>query len=268
MGKNWAKGLTAATDPRVARAAAGHRGKQYVRRTPPELCRWPFAGRTTLPLAWSDEMAYIVGLTATDGCLVTGRRAINFKSGDRQLVETYLRLLGRKNRVKNHPTETGGIAYYTLFHDSSLYEWFRAVGLTPRKSLTIGEIAVPDEFLIPLARGLLDGDGTLLNKVYRADTGRRNDYYWEYLITRFLSASRPHLAWLHSSIARVTGQVGTVSEVKVKNPPPNRHPFYELEYGKRSSVVLLPLLYPPSAPCLERKRAIWVDYAKRHSIVG
>ncbi|MEK6208104.1 MAG: LAGLIDADG family homing endonuclease [Chloroflexota bacterium] len=173
MGKGWAKGLKAATDPRIARAAAGHRGKQYVRRTPFELCRWPVAGLTTLPLVWSDEMAYIVGLTATDGCLVTGRRAINFKSGDRQLVETYLRLLGRKNRVKSHPTKTGGIAYYTQFHDSALYEWFRSVGLTPRKSLTIGALFVPDEVLLPLARGLLDGDGSVINKVYRADTGRR-----------------------------------------------------------------------------------------------
>jgi len=125
-------------------------------------------------------MAYIVGLTATDGCLITGRRAINFKSGDRQLVETYLRLLGRKNRVKSHPTKTGGIAYFTQFHDSALYEWFRGVGLTPRKSLTIGAIRAPAEFVIPLARGLLDGDGSVINKVYRADTGRRSDYFWEY----------------------------------------------------------------------------------------
>src|SRR5207247_1578750 len=110
-GKGWAKGLTAATDPRIARAAAAHRGKVYTRRTPPELCKWPFAGLTTLPLAWSEEMAYIVGLTATDGCLITGRRAINFKSGDRQLVETYLGLLGRKNRVKSHRTKKGGVVY-------------------------------------------------------------------------------------------------------------------------------------------------------------
>src|SRR5438445_10135033 len=156
MGKGWAKDLTAATDPRIARAAAGHRGKQYVRRTPFELCRWPLAGLTTLPLAWSEDMAYIVGLTATDGCLITGRRAINFKSSDRQLVETYLRLLGRKNRVKSQPTETRGTVYYTQFHDSALYEWFRSVGLTPRKSITIGALSVPDEFLIPLSRGLLD----------------------------------------------------------------------------------------------------------------
>ena len=267
MGKGWAKGLTAATDARVARAAAAHRGKQYVRRTPPELCRWPVSGLTTLPLAWSDDMAYIVGLTATDGCLITGRRAINFKSGDCQLVETYLRLLGRKNRVKSHPTNTGGIVYYTQFHDSALYEWFRSVGLTPRKSLTIGAISVPAEFVIPLARGLLDGDGSVINKVYRADTGGRPDYFWEYLITSFKSASRAHLEWLQSMLFVVTGQTGYLSQLRRKQPLPNRHPFFELRYGKRSSLVLLPLLYPAEAPCLERKRAIWLAYAGRHAVI-
>ena len=268
MGKGWAKGLTAAADPRIARAAAGHRGKQYVRRTPPDLCRWPVAGLTTLPLSWSDDMAYIVGLTATDGCLITGRRAINFKSGDRQLVETYLALLGRKNRVKSHPTKTGGIAYYTQFHDSALYEWLRSVGLTPRKSLTIGALSVPDRCLLPLVRGLLDGDGSVINKVYRADTGRRLDYFWEYLITSFKSASLPHLEWLRSQLHATTGQIGYLSQLKLKEPLPNRHPFFELRYGKRSSLVLLPLLYPAAAPCLERKREIWLDYARRHGVIG
>src|SRR2546422_5472422 len=206
MGKGWAKGLSAATDPRVARMAAAHRGKQYVRRTPMELCRWPVARLTTLPLAWSDDMAYIVGLTATDGCLFTGRRAINFKSGDRQLVETYLRLLGRKNRVKSQRTKKGGVVYYTQFHDSALYRWFMSVGLTPRKSLTIGAISVPDSVLMPLVRGLLDGDGSVINEVYRADTGRRPDYFWEYLITSFKSVSRLHLEWLRSRLRATTGQ--------------------------------------------------------------
>ena len=38
------------------------------------LCRMlPAARLTTLPLEWSDDMAYLVGLTATDGCLIRGR---------------------------------------------------------------------------------------------------------------------------------------------------------------------------------------------------
>jgi len=266
MGRGWAKGRTAATDPRIARAAAGHRGKTYARRTPRERCRWPVAGSTTLPLRWSNEMAYVVGLTATDGCLVSGRRAINFKSGDRQLVETYLALLGRTNRIKLQRTRTGGSAYFTQFHDSALYEWFRSVGLTPRKSLTLGAISVPDEFLLALVRGLLDGDGSVINKTYRADTGRRDDYYWEYLITSFKSASRNHLVWLADRTESTVHVRGRIAELKRKTPLPNRHPVFELRYGKLASLVLLPLLYPPGSPCLERKRAIWSAYATRHQL--
>jgi hypothetical protein len=268
-GKGWAKGLSKDTDSRVARMAEAHRGMLYERRTPFEQCKWPFAGKTKLALEWSDEMAYVVGLTATDGCLFTGVRKINFKSEDRQLVATYLTLLGRTNRIKEQLTRTGNIAYVAEFHDSRLYEWFRSVGLMPRKSLILGEIDVPDATLMALARGLLDGDGSIINEVYRADTHRRSDYYWEYLITRFTSASRPHLDWLEARIRALTGLYGSVGEVKRKAPDPTRHPFFRLEYGKLASHVLLPLLYPSrEMPCLERKRAIWYAYAQRHGVQG
>jgi hypothetical protein len=104
--------------------------------------------------------------------------------------------------------------------------------------------------LLAVARGLLDGDGTILNKVYRADTASRSDYYWEYLITRFDSASRTHLEWLKSAIERVTGIVGSITVI-VRQPGDQRHPFFNLRYEKRASTSLLPLLYPPGAPCLE-----------------
>lgn len=263
MGKGWAKGLTAAKDKRIARAAAGHRGLIYQRRTPIDECKWPNAGRTRLALEWSDEMAYVVGLTATDGCLYTGLRKLNFKSSDRELVATYLELLGRTNRIKTKKTRTGGVVHFTEFADARLYRWFQDVGLTPRKSLTLGGFAVPDPYLMPLARGLLDGDGSVINKVYRADTGRRDDYYWEYLITKFHSGSRSHLVWLAE---RLEGALGVRGYLAKAPPREKRHDFWHLRYGKRASQVLLPAIYPPGPPCLERKRAIWLDYAKRHNI--
>jgi hypothetical protein len=266
MGKGWAKGLTAATDARVARAAAGHRGLLYERRKPVEECRWPLLSQRSLPIEWSDAMAYVVGLTATDGCLVTGRRQINFKSQDRDLVALYLSLLGRTNTIGAQRTRAGGIAYYTQFGDAAWYAWLRTIGLSPRKSLTLGPIDVPDAYLFPALRGLLDGDGSILNKAYRADTGRRSDYYWEYLMTRFHSASRPHLEWIASRVESATGLRGYLQEVRRRNPEPMRHPFFHLRYGKRGSLVLLPLIYPANAPCLERKRAIWLAYAARHAI--
>ena len=260
MGKDWAKGLTKATDARVARMADSHRGLRYVRRKPVEECDWVVRTSRTLPLGWSEEMAYLVGLTATDGCLVSARPQVNFKSQDRQLVETYLRLLGRTNAVGSQRTRSGGVAYHTQFTDPAWYEWLQGVGLTPRKSLTLGAIDVPDQFLFPLVRGLLDGDGTITNGLHRADTRGRPGYRWEHLSTRFVSASRTHLVWLETRMRRVTGVPGYLQQ---RTPDPARHAFFELRYGKRGSQVLLPLIYPPGAPCLERKRAIWDAYLAR-----
>jgi len=148
-----------------------------------------------------------------------------------------------------------------------VYEWFRSVGLTPRKSLTLGGFDVPEGQLFPLIRGLLDGDGSIINAVYRADTGRRNDYYWEYLVTTFNSASRVHLEWIAERIARATGLASKVQEVRRRIARPDRRPYFTLRYGKRASLILLPSLYPPGSPCLVRKRAIWHAYASRHGIV-
>lgn len=259
-GKGWAKGRTAATDLRIARAAEAHSGKKQVRRKPLTEMKWVFSTFTTLPIGWSAEMAYIVGLTATDGCLITGRRAINFKSGDRQLVETYIHLLGRSNKIGSERTRAGGTAFKVQFSDTRLYSWFQSIGLTPRKSLTLGGIAVPDEFLAPLVRGLLDGDGNITNAVWRADTTRRSDYYYEWLRTRFYSASPPHLEWLKSQLQKQLSLRGWIwQDLRRGNG------IGCLWYGKHDSIKLLRWIYSdPAVPCLQRKRAIWDNYVARH----
>lgn len=259
-GKGWAKGRTAASDPRVARAAAAHTGKRYVLRKPLSEMKWVRSTYTTLPIEWSAEMAYIVGLTATDGCLVSGRRAINFKSADKQLVETYLQLLGRSNKIGCERTRAGGVAYHVQFSDTRLYRWFQGVGLTPRKSLTLGAIDVPDEYLAPLVRGLLDGDGNITNAVWKADTTRRSDYYYEWLRTRFVSASPPHLEWLKD-------RLGTRLKLRgwIWHDASRGNGVSCLSYGKHDSIKLLRWLYSdPGVACLQRKRAIWDNYVYRH----
>lgn len=230
---------------------------RYVRRTPIAECKWFTGGSTTLQLSWSDPMAYIVGLTASDGCLVSTRPRIDFKSADRQLVETYVRVLGRTDRIKAAVTRAGGVAFVVQITDRNLYEWFRSVGLSPKKSLTIGSIAAPDEFLFPLTRGLLDGDGSIVNGVWRADTTRRSDYYWEFLRTQFVSGSRRHLEWLHERLRIALPLRGWIT---------HNDRAWALCFGKADTHQLLPRLYPdPDVPCLLRKRAIWEDYQARHS---
>jgi hypothetical protein len=206
-------------------------------------------------------MAYAVGLLATDGCLIERGHAIAFVSQDAQLVETLLRCLGREPRYRVCLTRLGREVYRFQIKDVVLYRWLEQAGLMPRKSLTLGAIHVPHALLADLVRGLLDGDGSIINKVWLADTTRRSDYHYEYLRVHFVSGSRAHVDWLQAelrSALRLRGWIGTFLR-------PERHPSYRLAYGKHDSIRLLSWLYADrAAPCLLRKREIWDDYARRH----
>jgi hypothetical protein len=261
-GKGWAKGRKAFNDPRIARAAAAHRGMQYVPRLPPARDRRR-RGADLFDSTWTPTLAYAVGLIATDGGLVRGR-TISFPSADRELVQILLSCLGKSNSISVVRSEEGNICYRTQIGDVAMYRWLLSIKIGPRKSLTIGAIDVPDEFLVPLARGLLDGDGSIINKVARADTKRRSDYRWEYLQTKFVSASLGHIVWLRSSLQRVTGLQGYLMTMKPKD---RLNECYALRFSKHASLKLLPLLYQdPTAPRLTRKWRVWAAYAERHGL--
>jgi len=87
----------------------------------------------------------------------------------------------RTNRIRVERTRTGGVVHTTQFADARLYEWLRGVGLTPRKSLTLGAIDVPDQYLAPLVRGLLDGDGSIMNFVHEPTRRSYPEYRYERL---------------------------------------------------------------------------------------
>lgn len=267
-GKGWAKGRTATTDARVARNAARRTGMVYQRRLTPEQDRryrgrWP----RTLPLEWSETMAYVVGLMATDGCLITkGRRHVAFDSGDEELVRTFLACIGR------HPTyrpkrdkRSGEVSYQAQFSDARFYRWLRSVGIHPRKSLAISSIDVPDELLAPLARGLLEGDGHIANFTHAPTRSVYPDYVYERLWVYFNCASRPHLEWLAGALKRTLGVSGYIED---RPPRGIRKAFFRLKFGNRDSVVLLRAIYPNAqVPKLERKWKVWDDYAQRKGLL-
>jgi len=119
MGKGWSKGLTAATDPRVARNAAAHWGMTYRRHLPPGLDKRYRGPARTGPIAWTNELAYAAGLIATDGCLVDDGRHIAFTSKDHDLMETFLGCVGHV--AARISLKTGlGIAYQAQLGDAVL----------------------------------------------------------------------------------------------------------------------------------------------------
>ncbi len=210
-------------------------------------------------------MAYVVGLLATDGCLSSDRRHIILTSRDRELAETFLACLGRPIKYTVGRTRRGKRAYYAQFSDVAFYDWLLAKGLTPRKSLTLGAIDVPNEFFIALARGLLDGDGSISVFLDRPTRAKYPNYEYERLWVFFLSASRAHIDWLRGRINELVGLNGYVERIVRKK----RHDLFRLKYGKRESIILLRLLYSDAnAPCLDRKRRKWVDYSLRNGCAG
>jgi len=204
-----------------------------------------------------------MGLLATDGAIVRGR-TIAFPSADRELVDHVLRCLKKKNTVSEFRTKAGNLAYRTQIGDVALCRWLPSIGIMPRKSLVLGPIDVPDALLVDLMRGLLDGDGSIINKRARADTKRSKTYHWEYLRTNFLSASRAHILWLRDRIDAAFGLEGYVAVARARK---GRTEMYTLRFGKRASLQLLPRIYAdPAAPRLTRKWRVWAEYRKRHSI--
>jgi hypothetical protein len=255
MGKGWSKGLTAATDGRVARAAAAHRGLHYRRRAAPEA------------INWTPRLAYAVGLIATDGCLANDGRHIAFVSKDEDQMRTLLSLVGRAHiRYRRFESEFGGWAFRGQFSYAALYRWLLTVGLMPAKSLVLGGIDVTDDQLMPVVRGLLDGDGTVYTLIHHPTRRTRPEYRYERLWTYFNSGSRKHVEWLQARLAYALGVSGYIEKLKRKG---YENPIYRLKYGNRASRVLLAAIYADeSVPRLHRKWLKWNDYLVRHPLCG
>ena len=218
---------------------------------------------------WSPELAWAIGLIATDGNLSPDGRHLLVRSKDLDMLETLRRCLALRNRIA--ATSNGrGHWYHTLqWTDRAFYLWLVQIGLTPAKSLALGPLAIPDEYFADFFRGCVDGDGSVLVYVDRYHVAKNENYIYERLYVSIVSASRAFIEWLHASITRLTGESGSIT-TKRKH---GANPIWKLSYAKAQSIRLLAwMYYAPGVPCLDRKRFIAerflipLGYASRRSI--
>jgi hypothetical protein len=215
--------------------------------------RGPYRVRRTAPWEWTPEVAYAVGLLATDGNLSPSGRHVSVSSAEREVLETFLRCVDRKAKIGNVEGGFGTRGLRVQIGDVGLYRWLQSIGLTPRKSLTLGSIDVPDEFLPHLLRGLIDGDGLIIDCTYEG-TGKASGRRYRTLLVRFNTASLDHAHWVRDKIRALYGLSGGLW---------CEDGMYQLTYAKRASRQLLPLLYTgPGVPCLQRKREVWRDFER------
>jgi len=214
--------------------------------------------KTRLPdkeYVWSPELAYAVGLLVTDGCLSNDGRHIIFRSCDIDQIEALRLCLHIQTTIESprYEVEHGQRVCYRLqIGDVQLYRWLLRIGLFPKKSYTIGPIAVPDEFFRDFLRGHLDGDGMIVTYRDSYNVFKNSAYIYTRLFVRFISASEHHMVWMRSVITRLLQIKGDLSSSR---GPKSTVPLWSLKFMKRESIKLLDwIYYDPYIPYLERKR--------------
>jgi hypothetical protein len=206
-------------------------------------------------IAWSPDIAYVVGIIATDGNLSRrpGRLAIVSKDAD--LLDTIRRRLHLAARLTPHVSGYGGgPCYCVAWGDRPFYDALLAIGLTPAKSRTLGALKIPDDYFADFLRGCIDGDGSITTYIDRYNAFKNPGYVYTRLYVSIVSASPPFLVWLRSTTRRLTGLKG---EVAVSSRGPTRNDVWRLRYAKGESLALLRWIYHAAdVPCLGRKREI------------
>ena len=105
---------------------------------------------------WSDEMAWVLGLFLTDGCIHNTLCSVTLTQKDErilQLVANYMDaeyIIAPKNRTRSTPT--------LILNSKILKEDLSKLGIRPKKSLTVPFPEVPVEYIPSFIRGVIDGD--------------------------------------------------------------------------------------------------------------
>lgn len=218
----------------------------------PARSRGPMPLREASDFVWSTPMAYAIGLIATDGNLARDGRHISVVSKDLDQLETLRRCLGLRVSISEFQSKRGRLARRVQWSDRAFYKVLLTIGLTPNKSLTLGRVAIPDEYFPGFFRGCLDGDGSVLVYIDRYHSGKNERYVYRRLYVSLASASRTFVDWIQLTVQRLTSLHGVI-EIQRRT---GRRPVWLLRYAKRESRALLRwMYYAPDLPSLARKRA-------------
>lgn len=195
--------------------------------------------------SWSAELAYVVGLIATDGNLNSGRVQVEFISTDRELIALYCSAL-QLDAIHVSITEYEGRKpwYKVRLNDRIFRQFLESVGLTPAKSKTLGVLAIPDNHFRDFLRGVLDGDGSWY--VSNSWLGR-----YQYLRVELVSASWHFIEWINQEIFRLTGLEGN------KRTKSFGRYHYLTFIGQQAIALGNWLYYCSEVLALSRKRIVW-----------
>lgn len=209
--------------------------------------------RTSTRLEWTPDLACAVGLIATDGNLSRRAGRLSIMSNDADLLDMVRRRLDLTVPIVPHRGGYGHRCQRIAWSDRRLYDWLLAIGLTPAKSLTIGPLAIPNDYFPDFFRGCIDGDGSIVTYVDHYNTFKNPAYVYTRLYVSLVSASALFLKWIRATVHTMTGASGDMTVRRTAG----RNDLWRLRYAKAESLRLLRwMYYAPNVPSLARKREI------------
>lgn len=207
---------------------------------------------------WDRDLAYAIGLIATDGCLSNDGRHIDLTSKDIEQIINFKNSLKLTNKIgiKYRSADHSNSYFHVQFGDVILYEFLLEIGLTPNKSKTIGELKIPQEFFFDFLRGCIDGDGNV-NIAKHPESSKLQ------LRLRLSSASLVFLRWIEKEVRRSLDiQNGTWVDFNQKRE-------FILVFGKSISIRLIELIYHDEVKYfLTRKRNLLEQFRASGEMVN
>ncbi len=193
---------------------------------------------------WSPQLAYAIGLLATDGCLSYPSHLIDLTSVDKEQLENFRKCLRVDFYIGKKSGGNGLFALRVQFKNVLFYEFLVSIGLSPAKSKTLGKLAIPEKYFFHFLRGVFDGDGSS----YSYWDPRWRSSFMYYLC--FASASRTFIDWLRAEIEKHLSIKGHITTARTRNV------CYQLKYAKAEGLMLARRMYrdAPRNTFLKRKR--------------
>jgi len=189
---------------------------------------------------WSTEMAYILGLIITDGC-VSQTGTVSLRINDRDLLEKVRQAMESEHRIRSYKHQKK--LYGFQFTREKMTDNLKRLGVLPKKSLTVDFPDIPDLFIVDFIRGVFDGDGSVFFE-------KRNPR--STLKTSFVSSSKKFIEKLEKKLQKLGMPPSMIYKQKTKNTV-----SHMIRYANKDSIKFYNILYknvPDNGLYLERKR--------------
>ncbi|MEI7765485.1 MAG: hypothetical protein WCI93_02760 [bacterium] len=190
----------------------------------------------------SANLAYAIGLITTDGCLAKDGLLIDLTSKDREQLLNFCKCVGVDLKIGQKLNGNGDVCFRIQFKNRFFYDFLLSVGLTTKKSLTIGKLKIPEKYFFDFLRGCFDGDGCFYS--YWDPRWRSSHMFY----IEFISASKKHIDWLREELKiriNVFGHIGKVGKSST----------FQLRFAKKEAMeIIRKMYYNPNVICLSRKR--------------